>query len=77
MAPIVAVLVIAAIVYAVWRNGGLRALGGGSGLRCNWRRDPTHKTGGARRYVCRKCGADAFTRDGAPPRNCQRAARSL
>lgn len=68
-ALVVAVILLAACL--VWR-----LYGAGGGRRCRWRRDPTHKTGGAQRYVCRRCGVDAFTRDGGPPQNCLREARS-
>lgn len=80
------IVLLLAVLVLNWRFLGLdRVFGWGGGRRsddlfpwgksCRWRLDPTRKGAGRQRYVCRECGADAFTEDGRPPKTCQRAAR--
>lgn len=79
------IVLLLAVLVLNWRFLGLdRLFGVGRrpsqdlfpwGKSCRWRLDPTQKGQERQRYVCRHCGADAFTTDGRPPRNCMRAAR--
>lgn len=82
------IMLLLCVVALNWRFLGLdRAFGFGGGRRdeglfpwgksCSWKRDPTQKDQGRHRYVCRHCGADAFTETGRPPERCLRQARDL
>lgn len=81
------IMLLLCVVALNWRFLGLDRLfgfGGGAseglfpwGKSCNWKRDPSRKGDGRERFVCRHCGADAFTDTGRPPERCMRQARDL
>lgn len=55
-------LVIAFVLLLVFSNRKTR--------RCRWRQDRTRDVDGARYYHCTACGAEVFTKDDAPPKEC-------
>lgn len=73
------VLLLAALLAMNWRFLGMHRLfsrsGGAPG--CRWKRDPTREASASARFVCARCGAEAYRADGAAPRVCLRGARPL
>lgn len=57
-------LVIAFVLVAIYarQNRGTRL--------CRWREDRTGDRGALRKYRCAACGAEAFTAEKGPPRQC-------
>lgn len=60
-------LIIAFVVVAVVarRNRGTR--------QCRWRAERSGDRGTLHKYKCAFCGAEAYTSDNAPPKECKRA----
>ncbi|WP_299403479.1 hypothetical protein [uncultured Roseobacter sp.] len=58
-------LIVAFIVVALYarRNRATR--------RCRWREDRTGDRGNLRKYKCATCGAEAYTAQKGPPRDCK------
>lgn len=58
-------LIIAFVIVALFarRNKNTR--------RCRWREDRTGDRGSLRKYKCAACGAEAFTAQKGPPRDCK------
>lgn len=54
------------------RGGAVYRMG-----RCVWIRDRVQHRSGFERWECRRCGVDAFTSDGLPPKECKRALREV
>jgi hypothetical protein len=48
---------------------------GKNGATCKWYKDSIRRDGTLERWQCRTCGVDAFTSDGAPPKECKRDLR--
>jgi hypothetical protein len=59
-------LIIAFVIVAIVarRNRGTR--------QCRWRADRRDDSGALSRYRCAFCGAETFTSDGKPPKECHR-----
>lgn len=58
------------VVFLLWQ--GWRTLRPRSALPCRWTRDRKAPRNGFTRWQCTKCGVDAFSRDGKPPKECKR-----
>lgn len=77
------ILLLAALIALNWRFLGLdqvfgRIFGGvfgpapfGQRRPCRWAADQAMQGGRYGRYVCAACGAEAFTSNGRPPRDCR------
>ncbi|MCI4666067.1 MAG: hypothetical protein MRY74_15230 [Neomegalonema sp.] len=85
--PMQAVFLIAVLIALLamnWTYLGLdkifrRKPGGGgifSATACRWRKDPRRTGGELDRWICAKCGVDAYTATGRAPDGCKRHLRS-
>jgi len=65
--PTATALILVIVRLRLWRRRSAR--------RCSWRKGVNAPGRRSQMWVCRRCGVDAFSYDGRPPKECKRGLR--